>query len=265
GDAAYFEGSALACQHLAYWEAEVVKKEVEPYGTCFPSSSIMWRRSQFPGSDVPMPVRMDSLRLGDEVMILNREGKVTWVPVLFMAHASKHTPAVFVELHTSSGRSMRASPDHLLMLSSTPKWDSAQALPARDASVGMYVFSTPVPGEGTHTGEKEGNTGNTPGSVVPVLITGVQQVEDIGLFAPITTSPDAILVVNGFAAHELTGMYSMRELSFWKWFLSCLHSFLGPVWFEAIHTWLHSHSFPEIVNRSAFTLRYYLHLLRMKG
>ncbi|KAF5826640.1 hypothetical protein DUNSADRAFT_2457 [Dunaliella salina] len=280
GDADYFTkgdspGQKFACQHLAYWEAEVVTEDYQPpeepeetdqlEEECFPASSIMWRRSPVPGSEFPTPVRMDSLRLGDDVMVLNREGKATWAPLLFMAHAYKDIPTVFVELRTISGRSIRASPDHLLMLSTTPKWDNVQALPAKDASIGMYVFSIAQPSKDTHADEKEGKGWRSFAAAVPVLITSVRKVKDTGLFAPVTTSPDAILVVDGFAAHELISMYSMRELSYLKWLVSFLQSLLGPMWFEALHSWLHSHAFTEVFNKIVLTLRYYMHSLVIKA
>ena len=75
---------------------------------CFSGDSTVQLRS---GETKPFAL----LAVGDEILSTNAHGRHSFSEVIFLPHGSNRRPTVFARLETESGRSVVATPDHLLV------------------------------------------------------------------------------------------------------------------------------------------------------
>jgi len=161
-----------------------------------------------------------------------------------MGHQNAEVVTSFVELQLASGRTLRMTPDHLVMIATgQPRWGLARALVAGKVVPGMFAFSG-----GQAAQQADISSRVAVDTVVADMVIAARWVKDRGIYAPVTDSEEAVLLVNGVAAHESNAHYSVGELLFWKKTIAILQRMASLKTFDAAHTWLHAHQFPELFN-----------------
>ncbi|KAF5829016.1 hint module-domain-containing protein [Dunaliella salina] len=226
---------------------------------CFPASSfalVSPHNQLTPGYHQAPPLltatRMDALRLGDYVLVVDRNGKPKLSPLLFFGHQVRDSSTKYVKITTTSGRQLQASPEHLILLSEfSPTWSAAKQMPAGTAAPGMFVFSV-IPAN-DDLGQYQGD------EIVKVELEMAQ-----GLYAPHSYDCDALIVVDGVVCSELTASFTNLQLRFLKSMLASLQSIFGPKVFGSVHDFLHACKFPELVYSHIVAVRSMLGGLRGK-
>ncbi|KAF5841843.1 hint module-domain-containing protein [Dunaliella salina] len=208
---------------------------------CFPAAStvlVSQHNQRAPENHQALPsliaTRMDALRLDDNMLVVDRYGKPKLSPVLFFGHQVHERSTQYVKITTAAGQEVRASPEHVILLSeSSPTWSAARHVPACVAAPGMFVFSvTPAIDDlGQCRGDK----------IVSVELEMAQ-----GLYAPHSYDPDALIVVDGVVCSELTTSFTNGQLWFLKGLLASLQRILGLKVFGRVHDFLHASQFPEV-------------------
>lgn len=147
-------------------------------GLCFPADGMVV---------TPQGMKkMSELRIGDKVRVVNANGSVQWSDVCAWAHREPAKVAKYLNLTTStSGRKIKISEDHLLAVVQEGK---VAYLPAGEVKPGQTVLAvdmTPNPASGRV-------------QVWPEQVQRVDQVEMMGVYAPVTTA--GTIAVDGLAA-----------------------------------------------------------------
>ena len=128
--------------------------------------------------------------VGDKVQVVTTNGDLGFSEVVFLPHSANTQKASFVELQMTSGKSLRATPDHFIVAGSCGT-NSFELLAAKDISEGHCVRTT------------EGDD----------KVMGVNRVVDYGVYTVVTKESSGLLVVNGVFAssfgfnHWIVNMY----------------------------------------------------------
>jgi len=138
--------------------------------------------------------RMCDLRLGDKVRVVQSNGKVEWSDVCAWAHREPQRVAKYLRLTTAqTGRTLTISPEHLVGVVRNGQMDYVKA---GTLSVGVdRVLAADT-----------GATGA--GGVWAEEIKSIENVESLGVYAPITTT--GTVCVNGIVASCYAAVSSHR-------------------------------------------------------
>lgn len=134
------------------------------------------------------PVRMQDLKLGDEVMV----GQGKYEPIYSFGHVAPETIATFLHIQTSRSQ-LRLTEDHMVFTS------SQRAVPASSLHVGDFLLGG--------TGLKD-------------RIESIEVLQDTGLFAPFT--PSGKLIVNDILASSYVAVVDQEDLNL-GWTILNLH------------------------------------------
>jgi len=137
--------------------------------------------------------RMCDLRLGDKVRVVQSNGRVEWSDVCAWAHREPQRYAKYLRLTTAqTGRSLTISPEHLVGVVREGQMDYVKAGTLR---VGERLLACDVGAAGT-------------GGVWAEPIQNIDNVESLGVYAPITTT--GTVCVNGIVASCYAAVSSHR-------------------------------------------------------
>ncbi|XP_071101060.1 uncharacterized protein [Haliotis cracherodii] len=159
----------LACIYQSHYALEYHEG-----ASCFPPSSLVQMEN---GRTKPM----NELMIGDTVMVMDEEGRISFSDVNLMMHKLDHTPIEYVILHTEDGLTLTLSKEHVVFVTSV--WSfSLETRMASKVEVGDYLFRPEM----------------TNGSFVPVKVTAIRKQVITGAYAPTTLAGN--VVVDGHLA-----------------------------------------------------------------
>ncbi|XP_048238365.1 uncharacterized protein LOC124150364 [Haliotis rufescens] len=141
---------------------------------CFPPSSLVQMKNG-------RTKTMRELMIGDTVMVMDEEGRISFSDVHLMMHKLDHTPVEYVILYTEDGPTLTLSKEHVVFVTSV--WSlSPETRMASKVEVGDYLFRPEM----------------TNGSFVPVKVTAIRKQVITGAYAPTTLA--GTVVVDGHLA-----------------------------------------------------------------
>jgi hypothetical protein len=169
---------------------------------CFPGDALVQLAD---GTQKPM----SQVARGDMVLAVNRTtGALTYSKVVLMAHAFEHEETEYIAVTTSSGRTLRLSPKHLMQRSAAAPAGLLEA--ASPAYQLMKAFPAQIQGHAVETVAAElvkvgdnifvaaqGNKGLT-----AERVTAIKRIVAKGIYAPLTLAGN--LVVDGVLASAYT-------------------------------------------------------------
>jgi len=127
--------------------------------------------------------RMCDLRLGDKVRVVQTNGKVEWSDVCAWAHREPKRVAKYLRLTTGqTGRTITMSPEHLVCVVRNGQMDYVKA---GTVTTGDLLLCCDLSADAV-------------GGVWAEPVRSIEEVESMGVYAPITTS--GTVVVNGVVA-----------------------------------------------------------------
>lgn len=137
--------------------------------------------------------RMCDLRLGDKVRVVQSNGRVEWSDVCAWAHREPKRVAKYLRLTTQqTGRSLTISPEHLVGVVRDGQMDYVKAGTVTNAD---RLLACDV-------------GANAAGGVWAEPVKSIEQIESLGVYAPITTT--GTVVVNGIVASCYAAVGSHR-------------------------------------------------------
>lgn len=133
--------------------------------------------------------QLQHVQVGDRIQVQRGDGQLTFSPVVFLPHAHNKQKTAFVRLEMEGGRSLRATPTHLISAGACGSDWSLQR--AEDISVGQCVDTV----EGAER------------------VVSVEADEGAGVYSAVAAERNGMLVVNGIKAssfgtnHALVNAY----------------------------------------------------------
>lgn len=148
--------------------------------SCFPAAATVLVRDMATATVISKS--MAELIPGDLAQVVLESGQLSFSPVFLLPHRVLSGTHKFVQLRTASNAQMRLTEDHFAYVASGPSaaFVDRTAVAAGKVRSGSYVWRA------------------SDGTVVPDLIAGVTNVEDIGIVSPLTLQ--GTIVVEGIAA-----------------------------------------------------------------
>ncbi|XP_046555168.1 tiggy-winkle hedgehog protein-like [Haliotis rubra] len=157
----------IACIYASHYEAEY-------HIGCFPPSSVVQMENG-------RSKTIGDLMIGDTVMVMDEEGRVSFSDVNLMMHKLDRTTVEYIILETEDGLTLTMSKEHVVFVSSV--WSfSAETRMASKVEIGDYLFRPEL----------------TNGSFVPVKVTAIRKQVITGAYAPTTLVGN--IVVDGHLA-----------------------------------------------------------------
>jgi len=133
-------------------------------------------------------VAMANVRVGDRVQVATAAGETTFSDVVFVPHKANSKQSTFVELETSMGRTLKATPTHLIVAGQCG--ESMNLVRAKDIAVGDCVKT--VAGEDKVVAS-ETNTG-------------------FGVYTIVTSEMSGYVVVNGIVASSFAQLHFLPNM-----------------------------------------------------
>ncbi|XP_046561758.1 desert hedgehog protein B-like [Haliotis rubra] len=160
--------NVLACIYALHYVAEY------HFTGCFPPSSVVQMENG-------RSKTIGELMIGDTVMVMDEEGRVSFSDVNLMMHKLDRTPVEYIILEIEDGLTLTMSKEHVVFVSSV--WSfSAETRMASKVEIGDYLFRPEL----------------TNGSFVPVKVTAIRKQVITGAYAPTTLAGN--IVVDGHLA-----------------------------------------------------------------
>ena len=128
-------------------------------GGCYPGSAFIYNSNS-------QARRIESLQVGDEVLVITKNG-IQSDPVITFIHRQPEIVERFLKIVTKKEKILLITADHLLFVEVTGQ---ATAIPARDVKIGDTVYV-----RGSHGSEKD-------------LVQSISTVYEKGAYAPVTLS-----------------------------------------------------------------------------
>ena len=128
-------------------------------GGCYPGSAFIYNSNS-------QARRIESLQVGDEVLVITKNG-IQSDPVITFIHRQPEIVERFLKIVTKREKILLITADHLLFVEVTGQ---ATAIPARDVKIGDTVYV-----RGSHGSEKD-------------LVQSISTVYEKGAYAPVTLS-----------------------------------------------------------------------------
>ncbi|KAI1732127.1 hint module domain-containing protein [Ditylenchus destructor] len=129
--------------------------------------------------------RIDNLQIGDMVLSVE-QSLVAYSPIVMFLHKKPNEKALYLRVETESGRHLKLTEFHLIYTTKNCiAGDKLRLVHARDLKVGycVYVLS---------------NETESVSTLYSSRVTAIRQVNDFGIFSPLTASGD--ILVNGVLA-----------------------------------------------------------------
>lgn len=190
--------------------------------TCFPGDGkvILSTNQQVP---------ISSLRHGDRVLTLTKQGKYQFTEIFFFGHRDYSAVSAFKRIRMEDGNSLRLSAGHYLPVSDTTSWSDTRFMRGKDVLVGQLVW---IISEGSNNKEPR-----------PSRVISVEDCICTGLFNPYTLDNSTIIVDNVVAStHSEWFLDSMAPTPLIKYlpriYDVCLipgkliYRIMGPKWAE---------------------------------
>lgn len=133
-------------------------------------------------------VALANVRVGDRVQVFTSAGQTTFSDVVFVPHKANSKQSTFVELETSMGRTLKATPTHLI--ASGKCGESMDLIRAKDIVVGDCVQT--VSGQDKIV-SKESTVGH-------------------GVYTVVTAEMSGYVVVNGIVASSFARMHFVPNM-----------------------------------------------------
>ena len=140
-------------------------------GGCFPSSALV--HTDDPSSPVK---RMDELTIGDQVLVANNHGEVTYSPIIAFLDRLPSKEGEFVRIETENNNAVQLTPSHLLFLN-----NSNQPVRASTVQPGNYVYTL--------------NVASDKRVVTLSKVIDVYKIPALGAYAPLTS--EGTIIVDG--------------------------------------------------------------------
>ncbi|KAI1725633.1 hint module domain-containing protein [Ditylenchus destructor] len=154
--------------------------------------------------------RIDDLQIGDMVLSVE-QSLVAYSPIVMFLHKKPNEKALYLHVETESGRHLKLTEFHLIYTSKNcVAGDKLRLVHARDLKVGYCVYVLSNETENVST-------------LYSSRVTIIRQVNDFGIFSPLTASGD--ILVNGVLAscHSNMAAQTLQQ------------TFFG--WWRSIHSW----------------------------
>ena len=129
------------------------------FGGCYPGSAFIYDSNS-------QARRMESLQVGDKVLVITKNG-IHSDPVITFIHRQPEIVEKFLKIVTKKEKILLITADHLLFME---VMGQATAIPARDVKIGDTVYV-----RGSHGSEKD-------------LVRSISTVYEKGAYAPVTLS-----------------------------------------------------------------------------
>lgn len=187
-----------------------------PSSSCFSADSTLEVLPQ--GSDVAVTKTIDTIQIGDRVLSSNGLGVLTYSDVVVLPHLPNETPAEFVKLETSTGRTLKLTPDHFLVAG------SCEILTSSSSAAAMPVIRAAAVTPGMCV--------KTVGGVETVAF--LETIADKGIYTVIPM--EEFVVVNGIIASPYAAPHKLSHYVF----------NIYRVLYKAVPSWMKSKSFLKI-------------------
>jgi len=140
--------------------------------------------------------QMKDLKVGDEVLTVNKHNEITYDVVYGFLHREVSTTAPFLEIHLENGQRLTLTEKHMLYKSGDG--DDATVVPAYKLSPGDSVFVVSGP------------------SMEIQKVSSINETEKTGIFAPVTFNGN--IVVDGvlascYAEHDIMANQKLAHIA----------------------------------------------------